>query len=895
MTDLTQRRQFLKLTAASAFSSAFSPSFGRSAELTSSIYLRIIPAQKQLDAGWALSLAKRGAASDAGIRTHEKSHLPNIGMTVGGIGCGTVYLSGDGRLYVWDIFHQAHVGVVPNKAKIPEGLENISVGGKFVREADGANYISPPTADNQPNPFKQGFTLTLDGDPKPRPLDLTGWEKVAFTGRWPLGLVDYSDPALPVSVKLESWTPLIPLATDDSSLPVTLMEYTVENRSDKPVKGRLAGLWENPVLILSRQPSGPKPTSRIVRENGRIILLHQAPADAGTSAGSGDFGTAALTLLGDVSKTETNSTDQLSAGFQLQPGEKTTIRFLLTWHFANMKALPGVGQQVPHYTTRFADAAAVAAHVADRFDELRSATMRWVATWNDSTLPQWLLDRSILTTNTLQTTNCHVFADRRFWAWEGIGCCAGTCAHVWHYAQGVARLFPDLERNLREVTDFGVAINPDGSIRFRAEAAKTVAIDSQTGIILRTWREHLGSPDRKFLKRVWPAAKRALEWLVRFDEDGRGGLDGLLDGKQHNTLDAEWYGKVHCLCSLYLASLLAGRAMALEMGDKAFSAKCEKIHAMGAEKIATLFNGEFYIQDEDPAHAKAIGVGQGCYIDQVIGQWWASQVGLGRIYDAGNIRSALHSLWKYNFVPEIGSFRRAFTLGRFYAMPNEAGLVMCTWPKGGLRDDFKNHWQSAYFNECMSGFEWQVAAHMVQEGAAINGTGFNDVSGLLENPADPRSLTARGLAIGRAIHDRYSASKRNPYNEIECSDHYARANASYSLFLAACGFSYNGPAGVIGFDPKVGPDDFKAPFTAAEGWGTFEQKKPPEKPWSARLTLARGKLVLNEVALPWLSEGAVVMLGSDKIQAEISKGTARFASPVTLHADGPELVFTAKA
>ena len=120
-------------------------------------------------------------------------------MTVGGIGCGTVYLSGDGRLYVWDIFHRPHEGVVPNKTKVPQGLENIGDSKKGVRERDGSNYISPPTADNQPNPFKQGFTLILDGDSKPRPLDLTGWEKVAFTGRWPLGLVDYSDPSCPLA------------------------------------------------------------------------------------------------------------------------------------------------------------------------------------------------------------------------------------------------------------------------------------------------------------------------------------------------------------------------------------------------------------------------------------------------------------------------------------------------------------------------------------------------------------------------------------------------------------------------------------------------------------------------------------------------------------------------
>lgn len=50
MTDLTQRRQFLKLTAATALSGAFSRSIGRSAESISSLYLRIVPASKELDA-----------------------------------------------------------------------------------------------------------------------------------------------------------------------------------------------------------------------------------------------------------------------------------------------------------------------------------------------------------------------------------------------------------------------------------------------------------------------------------------------------------------------------------------------------------------------------------------------------------------------------------------------------------------------------------------------------------------------------------------------------------------------------------------------------------------------------------------------------------------------------
>jgi hypothetical protein len=658
-------------------------------------------------------------------------------------------------------------------------------------------------------------------------------------------------------------------------------------------------LWENPVMACSRPAGKADLVSRTLHEPGISMLLHSAaakPPGAEAQAQSNgnphdapDHGTAAIALLGDAGRTGEGVVDHLSCRFEIPPSGKQTIRFILTWHFPNMQALPGIGKQVPHYTTRFRNAEAVVRDVAKRFSKLRGDTMRWVGTWNDSTLPQWLLDRTILTTNTLQTTNCHVLGSGRFWAWEGVGCCPGTCAHVWHYAQGIARLFPDLERNLREVTDFGVAFNADGSIRFRAEANKIVAIDSQTGIILRTWREHLVSSDHAFLKRVWPAARKALDWLIRFDKEGRGGLDGLLDGKQHNTLDAEWYGKVHCLCSLYLAALRAGQEMAREMGDAAYADSCGRIHALGAAKIATLFNGEFYTQEEDPAHAASIGVGPGCYIDQVIGQWWAAQTGLGRIYSQDHIRASLHALWRYNFVPEIGSFRKVFNKGRFYAMPGDAGLVMCTWPKGGLRDDFKKHWQYAYFNECMTGFEWQAAAHMLQEGSAIDAADFEKAAGILEDPADPRSLTLRGLAIGRAIHDRYSPALRNPYNEIECSDHYARANASYSLFLAACGFTYHGPAGIIGFDPKISPGHFKAPFTAAAGWGTFEQEKDAAKGWSARVKISYGRLSIRELRLPWLRDVATVQLGNTVVPALVANGSMRFASPVVLTEGGPEL------
>jgi hypothetical protein len=205
-------------------------------------------------------------------------------------------------------------------------------------------------------------------------------------------------------------------------------------------------------------------------------------------------------------------------------------------------------------------------------------------------------------------------------------------------------------------------------------------------------------------------------------------------------------------------------------------------------------------------------------------------VGLGRLFDRDKQLSALRALWKYNFVPDVGPFREKFTQGRWYAKAGDAGLIMCSWPRGGKNPALAKHWQYGYFNECMSGFEYQAAAHMVWEGR--------------DNP----DLLEHGLAITRAIHDRYNASLRNPYNEIECSDHYSRAMASFGVYQAVCGYEYHGPKGHIGFAPRLSPENFRCAFTSAEGWGTFMQQFDGQKQ-NAEIRMKWGKLRLKTLAL----------------------------------------------
>jgi len=535
----------------------------------------------------------------------------------------------------------------------------------------------------------------------------------------------------------------------------------------------------------------------------------------------------------------------------------------VTWHFPNLYARGLGGARVGRwYATRWASALAVARFLATDFDRLAGATRRWVETWYDSTLPYWLLDRTMANTSTLATNTCYRFENGRFWGWEGIGCCPGTCTHVWHYAQAPGRLFPEIERDTRERVDFGLALHSDGGIGHRAYLTNAAhpAHDGQCGRILGAWREHQMTADKTFLERNWPNIKKAVQYMIRQD----GNADGMVEGAQPNTLDAAWYGKISFLASLYLAALRAGEAMATEMGDEAFAQTCRRIADRGAETILETFNGEYFIQIEDPAHANEIGIGPGCYIDQVFGQTWAHWVGLGRLFDRARQLSALRALWKYNFVPDVGPFREQFERGRWYAAAGDAGLLMCTWPRGGRNPNFEKHWQYMYFNECMTGFEWQAASHMLFEGRR-----------------EP-DLLQDGLAVARAIHDRYNAHLRNPYNEIECSDHYARAMASYGAFLAVCGYQHHGPKGHLGFAPALRPENFRAAFTAAGAWGTFSQKRDADEQ-TAHVAVRWGTMHLKTLALE---------VPDGKRVAEARATAGGKAIPAECRADGRRVVVT---
>jgi non-lysosomal glucosylceramidase len=798
-----------------------------------------VPADKKLGPAWVLSLRERGTPTSYRI---SKAELRYIGMPVGGICAGTMYLGGDGRLWLWDVFNHNQRGI---DARVIEWK------GRKPRPNDGSTYVDPASGIR---PIRQDFALAID-DRKIRvvkPLDEDHWDEIELEATYPIGNITFQDPALPVAIILRAYSPFIPMDEENSGLPVTIMSFDIVNRRPKKVRVSLTGWLENGILFdkqldegLFRRKNLPFTDARVrgirlgaesddeaVRSSpgfGSFCLALLKSSGGLSTAQSDDEETARLTAAGIIpSSPASQPMAVLGSARDLEIREAWRSHFFIAWHFPNL-SVKTITDKIRYYSNRFEDASAVASFVGRNFEYLSGTTGQWHDAWYDSSLPWWFLERTFVNTSTLATTTCLRVKSSRFYAWEGVGCCEGTWTHVWHYAQAVARIFPALEKDTGARVDLGLLFDAGtGMIHYRGPGTSP-AIDGQAGTVLRIYREHRMSGDDLFLRENWGKINKAVQYILRHDAN----KEGLTDGQQPNTLDADWFGDIVWIAGLCLAAVRAREEMALETGDTIFAARCREYFDKGKKRFEEkLFDGEYFIQKPDQEKGRrGLGGYNTCHIDQLLGQSWAFQAGLGRIIDKEKTQSALRSLWKYNFTPDVGGYIAAHKGGRRYALAGEGGMIMNTNPQGEEKPyGEKPAGRVGYFHECMSGFEHQVASHMMGEG-----------------------LVDESLIVTRMIHDRYHAAKRNPFNEIECSDHYARAMASYGTFITACGFEHPGPQGFMQFAPRLCPDDFKAAFTTAESWGTFRQRRSPGT-MEARIAVIFGMLTLKTLQLEFSGE-----------------------------------------
>ena len=535
----------------------------------------------------------------------------------------------------------------------------------------------------------------------------------------------------------------------------------------------------------------------------------------------------------------------LAAGLALKPGQSGQVTFLVTWYFPNRtNGSHRVGQM---YANWYRGAMDVVRYIAKNFKRLDAETHLFHKTYFDTTLPYWLVHRIGMPLANLATGTTEWWSNGQFYGWEGVMCCAGTCTHVWHYEQATGRLFPELARSTRLMQNLAEMNVQTGIIGFRG-GGSTYAADGQAGVILMVYREHLMSRDGTFLAGAWPRVKRAIECMIA--RDGRDGVNGIVNTSDHTTYDINFEGANTHNGSMYLAALAACERMALLQGDRAAAERYRRIHQSGTKlTVKNQFNGDYFIQIIPAGKPTKWQIGTGCMTSQLLGNGWATQVNLPPVYPEPIIRKTLESIFRYNWIPDVGPHYARHKPIMVFVKPGEAGLLICTYPLGSrLKQPLM------YRNTIMHGYDYDAANQMLARG-----------------------MLTEGLAVYRANHDNYDGAKHNPWNEQQCGDHYARAMTAWGALIAISGFVHDGPAGQIGFSPKFKPEDFKAFFTSSWGWGSLVQKRSGTRQ-SSRIevkwdTLAAGTLVFDLPARVKLARATVTAAGREVSASARQSGT----------------------
>lgn len=810
--------------------------------------------------------------------------LRNIAFPLGGIGTGNLLLSGRGNIMELEIFGMAAQDEVPPemnffilRTESPDGTSDL----RMLEGEPEINYPNPfgiPRTQLGGIPrfrkcsFIAGFPiarLRLKDPACPLEASLLAYN--------PLIPLDTGNSSLPMAIF--EWT----LSNPGNDT----IRASVLFSSGNPFKiynntGELQGRT-GPFSTAGMK--GVKFTS-ISPEEGDYIICGSANAMINTKWYRGNWWDNAELFLKEFSMngklpenlesysfgSRDSDVASVSQQMTLAPGDTLTIPFYVFWrlpvrNIGTSMALDAAGKTSGtiknHYARRFSSATEVAFYFEKNWNRLRELTLNFHDLLFSSTYPDFVKDALASNTAGLKTNLILIAEDGTVHGFEGLGndfgCCPGNCTHVWNYAQTMAFLFPSLERNMRE-TSFLHDTHRNGYQSFRSIIPKgnywfkNHAADGQLGSIIRVYRDWKYSGNDEWMISLWPKVKLALEFTWKGAGEVRPGFEwmksarvpwdtrgtGVIDGDQHNTYDINFFGPNMLTGSLYLGALLASSEMATVAGDVQKADEYRERYLASKEIYEKLlWNGEYYEQkveiapginlperysmtSPDGQTVPKYQFGPGCLSDQLLGQFLADVSGLPALLDSSRINQTLSSVHRYNFIRDFSKYPH---VQRIYATGKEAGLVLCTWPRGGKPDV-----PFVYSDEVWTGVEYQVAASLIYHGMAD-----------------------KGLEIVKATRDRYRGYNRNPLAEIESGRYYARAMSSWALLTSLSGYKYDGHLKSLSFRPAIHAEKFNTFWSTGNAWGSFSIQGK-----SVSLKVFYGELQLNEFSFSHPTGGKIL-------------------------------------
>jgi len=761
-------------------------------------------------------------------------NLDHIMFPMGGIGAGMMCLEGNGSFSGISIKHK------PEIPKIVYMFASIAIDGKTPRIIEGDipewKIFGLPDAGN-------GLGSTNFGLPRCKTL--------SFTGRFPFATVKVKHPESLIGISICGWSPFIPVDADNSSLPVCAVEYIFKNVSSKKIKGVFGFHSKNFVAEKTQlQETIPlkdgfilvqkKDEEQKFLESSFSIRIPGEKTGVCQWCGSGGFSDTHQILWRDIcssmliSRKEEQRYSRGASAYtnvELLPQQTKTIKVLFSWYVPDSYTKTGDDPSEfyqPWYASRFKSIEDVSDYWVDNYNDLKEITSRFSDALFSSNIPLEIIDAVSSNLSIFKSPTMLRQKDGKLWCWEGCcdscGCCAGSCTHVWNYCQATAHLFSSLERSLRE-TEFNENQNEDGHQNFRSLLPIRpnthnfyAAADGQLGGIIKVYRDWRISGDDQWLRNIWHRVKKSIDYCIStWDPQHR----GILEKPHHNTYDIEFWGPDGMCGSIYLGALKAIISMARRFGED--TKVYEQIYNSGRDYLENiLFNGEYFEQKVmwnfsekqnefeekylmEKYHSRTLTkiirkegppfqYGKGCLSDGVIGAWLSEVCYVGEILDKKKVKKHLLSVFRYNFKKDLSNHANLQRPG--YALGKEGGLILCTWPKGN-----RPTLPFIYSDEVWTGFEYQVASHMLANG-----------------------ILKQALEIVKTARKRYDGTKRNPFDEYECGHWYGRALSSFALIQGLTGIRYDSIEKTL-YMKKWTKKNFNIFFSTEGGWGIAGIKK----------------------------------------------------------------------
>ena len=817
---------------------------------------------------------------------------------LGGIGAGSIGIGADGRLRDWEIHNRPAKGSLNGfthfaiKAMRGDELVDIRIlNGEYKGNAAGE------LQGTQHNTF--GF-----GPQRETMAGFPWFEKTSLTGPYPVAELNFEDKRFPGNIKMEAFSPFVPLDSRLSSMPAAHFEFEITNDGEEALDYALYGCIGFPFDDAAVETKTGDQTSLIGRavckktsvDYGEICMAtdHTDTSYQRNTFRGSWFDTmevywqdiAAPGKLNDrfygvdgekaIDMPRRNSEHGvLASHFTLQPGQSKRVRYVISWFVPNAtkywegqselfeEPKPVSEVWTNYYAGEWSDAHDVAREAFGKWDYAIGRTKRLKELLENTSAPVEVIDAISANLSIIKTATTMRLQDGTFYGWEGChpneGCCEGSCTHVWNYQQVLPFLFPDLERSMREA-DYTYNQVPDsGGMAFRLKLPLGIGlglarpcVDGQMGNVLKTYRDYKLFGEIEWLKKIWPATKAALEYAWHPENYDKWDLDqtGVMTGRQHHTLDMELFGPNSWLNGFYLAALLAGAEMAEAIGDPEAAKLYRGIYERGRSWTnENLFNGEYFIQQIDLE-------------DKSILEKYNTAKGHAHIFNADI--PDIHGMYWSNETAEI-----KYQIGEGC----EIDQVLAGWHGTlyGLEPVFD---KEKFKKAVLSIYKYNFKPRLGDTVNPCRVFGMGDEAGTImcawpENVRRPRipvpysQETMHGfeyafgtqlMMIGelekayevfKAVRDRYRGDNRNPWNEIECGSNYARSMASFAALLILAGFEFDAAQKTMGFKPITGDDGtYSSLWSNGQSWGSIKIGSD-----GATLTVEGGQLELTELKI----------------------------------------------